>query len=315
VSEPFRPTRLEVLRTRAPGGVVTASQLLNGSGVGAQTVISAPPPAGLSGARMMFIRPGEGPPASGRSRGVDEDGEPDIDSLTVRGWIRAGALFELFARATGAPCPGLARPTAIYAASDTAGEGSRTLQTVTPLAAHLGVPVNTQFGKGDETALARELVSHSEPSLICWRHGELPVIATALAAVAPTPPTSWPEDCYDLVWTWTQPQEVGHSTKSPPTHRRRGRQRSVDGIADDSIPPRSEVRPMAPSSSGTVECTVTRDAGRGPCVTTRLVTPDGSWSVAPLVPPRPERSPTKRLPFDPAAGPGSPNRSVGGHPT
>jgi hypothetical protein len=201
VSEPFRPTRLEVLRTWAPGGVVTASQLLNGSGMGAQSLTSVPPPADLSGARMMFICPGEGPPVSGRSRGVDVDGGPDIDSLTVRGWIRAGALFELFAPATGAPCPGLARPTAIYAASGTAGEGLRARQTVTPLAARLGVPVNTEFGKGDETVLAREVVSRSEPTLICWRHSELPVIATALGAVAPTPPTSWPEDCFDLVWT------------------------------------------------------------------------------------------------------------------
>jgi hypothetical protein len=217
VSEPFRPTRLEVLRTRVPGGVVTASQLLNGSGVGAHTVTSASPPADLSGARMMFICPGEGPSASGEPRGVDEAGEPDIDSLTVRGWTRAGALFELFAPATGAPRPGLARPTAIYAASGTAGEGLRTRQTVTPLAARLGLPVNTEFGKGEETALAREVASRSEPTLICWRHGELPVIATALAAVALTPPTSWPEDCFDLVWTLA-PAAGGWSFHQIPTY-------------------------------------------------------------------------------------------------
>ena len=84
-----------------------------------------------------------------------------------------------------------------------AGERLRTRQTVTPLAARLGIPVNTQFSKGDETALASEVTRRTEPTLICWQHGELPAIATALDNVTPTPPAVWPDDRYDLVWTLT----------------------------------------------------------------------------------------------------------------
>lgn len=204
MTEPFRRTRRDLLRTLTVGGVAIASAVvLEGCGVGstAQTVTPAPlPPPGHSGALIMIIRHGERPPASGPPQGVDAGGNPDIHSLTAQGWTRAGALFELFAPAHGVPRPGLSRPTAIYAAGGTAGEGLRTRQTVTPLSVRLGIPVNTQFSKGDETALAQAVATRTEPTLICWQHGELPAIVAALDRVTPTPPAVWPDDRYDLVW-------------------------------------------------------------------------------------------------------------------
>ena len=125
----------------------------------------------------MIIRHGEKPPAAGPPQGIDAGGHPDIHSLTARGWTRAGALSGLFAPANGVFHPGLARPTAIYPAGGTAGDGLRTRQTVAPLAARLSIPVITQYGKGDETAQAGEVARRTEPTLICWQHGELPAIA------------------------------------------------------------------------------------------------------------------------------------------
>ena len=216
MSEPLRSTRRELLRTlTAAGALAAGATLLNACGAGAETSTSgtsgAPPPSGHTGALIMIIRHGERPPASGPPLGVDAAAQPDIHSLTPQGWARAGALFKLFAPATGAPRPGLAHPTAIYASGGAAGEGLRTRQTVTPLATHLGIPVNTQFSKGNETSLANEVARRGEPTLICWQHGELPAIATALQNVTPAPPAQWPDDRYDLVWTLAPTTTTGWS--------------------------------------------------------------------------------------------------------
>jgi hypothetical protein len=203
MTEPFRRTRRDLLRTlTVGGGAIAVATLLEGCGLGSTTRTVTPAPPGR-GALIMIIRHGEKPPASGLPQGVDADGNPDVHSLTAQGWTRAGALFELFAPPNGLPRPDLARPTAIYAAGGTAGEGLRTRQTVTPLAARLDIPINTRFSKGDETALAQEVAGRTEPTLICWQHGELPAIATAPQNITPVPPTAWPDDRYDLVWALT----------------------------------------------------------------------------------------------------------------
>ena len=227
----FRPTRRDLLRTLTVGGVAIASaSLVEGCGLGstAQAATDAlPTPGGRTGGLIMLIRHGEKPPGSGSPQGIDADGNPDTHSLTVRGWTRARALAQLFAPADGVTRPGLARPTGIYASGGTGGEGQRPRQTVSPLAARLGIPVNTRYAKGDETALAHEVASRTEPTLICWQHGELPTIPTALATVTPTPPTEWPNHRFDLVWVLA-PAAAGWSFHQVP-------QLILNGDSDRSI--------------------------------------------------------------------------------
>lgn len=63
-------------------------------------------------------------------------------------------LIDLLDAAVGALRPWLVHPIAIYAAgANKNGEGQRTRETVAPLAERLGVPVNTDFGKGDGDSL------------------------------------------------------------------------------------------------------------------------------------------------------------------
>ena len=203
MSQPRHITRRYALRDLAAAGALAGSAtLLGGCGAATQNTTPAPlPPLGHSGALVMIIRHGEKPPNTGPPQGIDPDGNPDSHSLTVRGWTRAGALIELFAPGIGAPPPGLARPTAIYAAGGTSGEGQRPRETVTPLATQLGLQVDTRFIKGDETTLAQTAARRTEPTLICWQHGELPAIAAALATGPTRPPTTWPDNRYDLIWT------------------------------------------------------------------------------------------------------------------
>lgn len=162
------------------------------------TISDAPVP----GTIIMIIRHGEKP--VGPIPGIDPSGRPDPGSLTLTGWDRARRLIKVFAPPTTTPRPGLARPKAIYAAgANESGEGARTRETVAPLAQRLGITVNTTYGKGEEDALATDVASQPGPTLICWQHGEIPALARAFPLVTPYPPSTWPDDRFDVIWTLT----------------------------------------------------------------------------------------------------------------
>lgn len=162
----------------------------------------------------MIIRHGEKP--DGTAPGLDENGDEDDSSLTAVGWQRAHALVDLFDPPHGAPRPGLARPDAIYAAGVTdEGEGQRTRETVAPLAEALGLPVNTEYGKGDEKKLVKDVRGGSGTTLISWQHSEIPTIVDEFPSVSPEPPQEWPSDRFDLVWTLTRTAEGWHFTQTP----------------------------------------------------------------------------------------------------
>lgn len=177
-----------------------------------QAVASAPAPnraaggaltAAPPGTTLMIIRHGEKPPKKSNG-GIDLNGKPDGHSLTQSGWTRAVYLVDLFAPMHGQNRPGLPQPRHIYAAGTTdEGTGQRTRQTVGPLAAELGIPVITKYGKGNESALVGEAAKQPGPTLICWQHSEIPAIAAALGNVTPAAPRSWPGDRYDVVWSFT----------------------------------------------------------------------------------------------------------------
>ena len=168
----------------------------------ATTASTRPASASAQRSLVMIIRHGEKP--DGSHPGVDAGGNRDDSSLSAIGWNRAYTLVNLFAPAQGPPRVGFARPTAIYAASANAnGEGRRTRETVQPLADALGIPVNTAFGKGEESALVQDVIDRPGVTLICWQHGEIPAIAEAFPAVSPPPPSTWPDDRFDVVWTLT----------------------------------------------------------------------------------------------------------------
>jgi hypothetical protein len=198
-------------RSVGAGALVLAVSL---TGCAAET---AAPPAAESTGRLadgaaaapvgkvvMIIRHGEKPGRKGGAPGVDETGRADEHSMTRTGWQRAYKLADVF-DGVGPTPPGLTRPAVIYAAhANENGRGDRTRETVRPLAEKIGVPVNTAFGKGDEQALARSVESEPGPTLISWQHSEIPDIAESFGTVTPAPPTEWPDNRYDVVWTLTK---------------------------------------------------------------------------------------------------------------
>ncbi|MQS17731.1 hypothetical protein F7Q99_37480 [Streptomyces kaniharaensis] len=144
---------------------------------------------------VMIVRHGEKP--DGGHPGLDGNGGHDGKSLTERGWARAKALPQLF----DPPAVGLRRPARIFAAADEGplAGAHRMRQTVTPLAAKLGLTVDTAYAESQETALAGAVLAGAQPVLVSWEHSRIPRIVEALGAADNGVPTAWP-DRFDLVW-------------------------------------------------------------------------------------------------------------------
>jgi hypothetical protein len=169
--------------------------------------------------QVIVIRHAEKPTARPKRHGVREDGTNDKESLTVRGWQHAGSLAAVFAAAgVAAAEPALARPDHIFAAGvgkkrvKTAGGKAKTvgsrsrrpLETVTPMAARLGLDPVTDHSKGEEAALVEDALSRSGTVLVCWQHDDIPAIGNLIMGDATSVPQQWPEDRYDLVWVFSR---------------------------------------------------------------------------------------------------------------
>jgi hypothetical protein len=160
---------------------------------------------GGEGQVIMLIRHGEKPLPSRRAQGITANGRRDKRSLTVEGWLRAGALAELFAPSRGdRPSAGLRRPDAVYGAGAQNGKSKRSIQTVKPLADRVGVDVVDRFAAGEEAQLAQDLADRPGATVVSWHHNSIHKIVKHLGEVTPAPPRRWPHDRYDVVWKLTR---------------------------------------------------------------------------------------------------------------
>ena len=153
---------------------------------------------------IMIIRHAEKPGHADGPRGITPDGEADKHSLTVDGWVRAGALVGLFAPSRGEPPAGLRRPDTIYGSGFGRGQSKRSVQTVTPLAARLGLDVINRYAEGEEARLTRELTARPGATVVSWHHEAISDIADHLGEVTPIPPANWPGDRFDVVWVFAR---------------------------------------------------------------------------------------------------------------
>jgi hypothetical protein len=153
--------------------------------------------------KIMLIRHAERPSADKTIRGVDLTGHKDKESLTVRGWQRAGALVRFFVPLDdGFSHPALARPRALYACkAGPAAPSLRPQNTLVPLSEILtDAPFNCDFYEGEEAALVREVIAGPGPALICWKHLTMHRIADLVLGNETIAPRHWPFERYDLVW-------------------------------------------------------------------------------------------------------------------
>ena len=170
----------------------------------------------MSTDQVIVIRHGQKPTANPKHRGVREDGTNDSESLTVRGWLHAGALAAVFAEIGNRSSEGrLNKPDFIYAAGigkkraeidgKTVSLGShsrRPLETITPMALRLGLTPVTAYSKGEEQVLVKDVLARHGTVLICWQHEEIPNIGNLIVGSDSIVPQSWPENRYDLIWVF-----------------------------------------------------------------------------------------------------------------
>jgi broad specificity phosphatase PhoE len=124
----------------------------------------------------------------------------DGSGLSPEGRARAGALPKLFVKSDDRPAP-FPIPDFIIAAV-TSDESSRPVDTVTPLAEKLGLPIKANIENKDYKELARELFTKPKYAgktvLICWHHGRMPKLAEALKGTDIPPRID--ENVYYLIW-------------------------------------------------------------------------------------------------------------------
>ncbi len=152
--------------------------------------------------KIMLIRHSERPDREKGIRGVGPDGQKDKESISVRGWQRAGALVRFFAPLDGRfGNPALARPAALYACKADASDPSlRPQMTLVPLAELLKLEINGDFFDGEEEALVEKALRSPGPALISWKHIGMHLIANAILGDKMTAPQHWPYERYDFVW-------------------------------------------------------------------------------------------------------------------
>lgn len=154
--------------------------------------------------KIILLRHAEKPAKDDPPYGVNRKGARNKESLTVRGWQRAGALANLFVPGSGHPQhPSLATPKFLYASKPLLRKGSRrSLQTITPLAEKLGIKVNSEFQRAEFESLLEDVFSRVGVVLICWQREYIPDIASAILGNKKIAPQEWPEDRYDMIWVF-----------------------------------------------------------------------------------------------------------------
>jgi hypothetical protein len=123
------------------------------------------------------------------------DGRLDLSPV---GFKRAALLPDLFVPAgvrSDLPLP------QVLIATGQSAHSNRPVETITPLAAALNLPIDSSVLNEDYGALAASLLSGryaGKVVLVSWHHGKIPALATALGAKVPY--AVWPEGQFDRVW-------------------------------------------------------------------------------------------------------------------
>ena len=118
--------------------------------------------------------------------------------LSPTGFKRADLLTNLFVPAgvrSDLPTP------QVLIASHQSPHSNRPVQTITPLAKALNLPIDSTYMSEDYASVARSLLSGKYAGkvvLIAWHHGVLPQFVTALGAQPPY--AKWPDTQFDRIW-------------------------------------------------------------------------------------------------------------------
>jgi hypothetical protein len=141
--------------------------------------------------KILILRHAEKPGAPG------EDQPSDGCDLSTRGFARAAALAYILPDRFG--------PSDFLVAAAESKHSNRPIETITPLAQRLSLPIESNHPDGDYQGLADALLSHDKYAgrtvVVCWHHGKIPDLAAAMGVS--DPPQPWPAVAFDRVWAIT----------------------------------------------------------------------------------------------------------------
>jgi hypothetical protein len=189
-----------------------------------------PNSASTGPSQVLIIRHGEKLGDSSK----DKDGGPN---LSTRGSARAAALVQLFSpeaspydcALSAAEAPSF---TGEYSSVQTQGtaqrfqtpdflfatqastKSNRPVETITPLSAALSLSYDDKHADGDYSEVAKDMNSKyaGKVVLVCWHHGNIPNLATALQVANPP---AWPGSVFDRVWVISYTSGVASLTNEP----------------------------------------------------------------------------------------------------
>jgi hypothetical protein len=196
---------------------LAASLLFSGSMALRSLLPGLGPGVGLAGAREPAEKPSGKYPHQvlilRHAEKPNEEGNPDLSS---RGAARAAALPSLFVIPPTFPTKPAPFPTPEFLFATKASEKSnRPVETVTPLARALGdLHIHDKHANNDFQAAVEDLFGDakyaSKTILICWHHGHIPKLTSAVLAraknadkVVDKVPKKWEDTVFDQVWQIT----------------------------------------------------------------------------------------------------------------
>jgi hypothetical protein len=117
--------------------------------------------------------------------------------LSPTGFQRAALIPNLFLPTTR---PDLPVPQVLFATHQSK-HSNRPVETITPLATALKLPIDSDILDDDYPELAKLLLSGQYAGkvvLVAWHHGKIPELAKSLGVEPPYMP--WPDQQFDRIW-------------------------------------------------------------------------------------------------------------------
>ena len=130
-------------------------------------------------------------------RHAEKTGDPMDPHLSQDGYARAAQLADYIPATFGVP--------QFLFATSISKHSIRPIETIKPLSAKIGVPVDATYADQDYGALASRLLSEPRYTdagiliVICWHHGNIPLLAHALRAKSGSYPDPWDTQVFNQI--------------------------------------------------------------------------------------------------------------------
>jgi broad specificity phosphatase PhoE len=129
-------------------------------------------------------------------RHAEKTGNPEDQSLTKAGEVRAKRLAEFIPDKFGVPD--------FIFASAISRHSARPYETMVPLAKKTGVPIDATIADNDYGVLAKTILKKARYdgalTVVCWHHGQIPSILCYLGAPRDTYRDHWDRNVFNLIF-------------------------------------------------------------------------------------------------------------------